>query len=103
MQVRDKYGDRRSYKATFVVTQPNGENFTAIQTVKYSEMCAVTFPEDFGQETRGLPGITKWSAYVDNELVGYGEFEYRAVRSFLDNLTIRRNNIEMPASHRKAN
>ncbi len=92
------FRDLRSYKAIFIVTLPNGEKVKAIRRGESSIPCSVTFPEDFGSETRGARGISKWSAFVNNSLAGYGEFEYRDVDGFLDLLTVRRNGIQQPAT-----
>ena len=72
--VRDKYGELESYKARFVVTGPDGEQYKAEKDVSGDEWGFCYFPDDF--ETYAKPGKYSWECIVGGEVVINGHFEY---------------------------
>lgn len=85
LSVRDKYGDLGSYKALFVVTDPDGERYKAEKDVSGKAWGDVYFPDDFSYEKpgkyswkpSGRPGRYSWKGIVNGRTVASGRFEYK--------------------------
>ena len=83
--IRDKYGDLGSYKALFVVTDPDGERYKAEKDVSGKAWGDVYFPGDFIYEKPGKyswkpygrPGKYSWKCIVGERTVASGRFEYK--------------------------
>ena len=73
--IRDKFGDAGGYIADFIVTDPNGKQYSKKIRVEDADYGIVLFPKDFGMDLM-IAGKYQWKAKVNGKDVIKGQFKY---------------------------
>ncbi len=79
--VREKSGEKGSFTARFILTNPSGEHYSAQRFVSQSQFAYVHFPQDFSISS-AKPGRYTWLCVVDQKIVAGGHFDYAVMNDY---------------------